>query len=111
MPAARAAIAEAMASLRARAIDPDLLLRARAPMLENFDNALKTNSGWLALVDRTQTEPDRIERYVKGKDRLLAITPAQLQALAARYLTPQGAVEVTVLPEGVDPAAQPTVSR
>ncbi|MBK6801807.1 M16 family metallopeptidase [Novosphingobium sp.] len=110
VPAARAAIAEALAGLRARAIDPDLLLRARAPMLEDFDNALKTNAGWLALVDRAQTEPDRIERYVKGKDRLLAITPAQLQALAARYLTSQRAVEVTVLPEGVDPV-QPTVSR
>jgi len=113
VPAARAAIAEALAGLRAAPIDPDLLLRARAPMLEDFDNALKTNQGWLALTDRAQTEPDRIDRHVKGKERLLALTPAQLQTLARRYLTAEGAVEITVLPEGVEePAsAQPTVSR
>ena len=111
VPAARGAVAEVLAGLAAQPIDADLLLRARAPMLEDYDNALKTNAGWLALVDRAQTEPDRIERYVKGKDRVLAITPAQLQALAARYLAAQGGVEVTVLPEGVDPVAQPTVSR
>jgi len=111
VPAARGAVAEVLAGLAAQPIDADLLLRARAPMLEDYDNALKTNAGWLALVDRAQTEPDRIERYVKGKDRVLAITPAQLQALAARYLAAQRGVEVTVLPEGVDPVAQPTVSR
>ena len=111
VPAARGAVAEVLGGLAAQPIDADLLLRARAPMLEDYDNALKTNAGWLALVDRAQTEPDRIERYVKGKDRVLAITPARLQALAARYLAAQGGVEVTVLPEGVDPVAQPTVSR
>ncbi len=110
VPAARAAVAEVMAQLAARPIDPDLLLRARAPLLEEFDNGLKTNAGWLALVDRAQTEPDRIDRFVKGKAQALAVTPAQVQALAARYLAAQRAVEVTVLPEGVDPA-QPTVSR
>ena len=79
-----------------------MLTRAREPVLESYDNLLKTNGGWLGFVDRAQTEPDRIERYVKGKELLKAITPAQLQAVAQRYLKDGGAVEINVLPEGVD---------
>ena len=43
---------------------------------ESFDNLLKTNPGWLAYVDRAQTEADRIDRYAKAKERLSAITAA-----------------------------------
>ena len=69
-------------------------------MLEGFDNALKTNGGWLGLVDRAQTEPDRIERFQNAKARLAAVTAADLQGLARRYLTDDGAVEIDVVPEG-----------
>ncbi|MCB2057167.1 MAG: hypothetical protein KDE30_04545, partial [Novosphingobium sp.] len=93
-------------------VSQDVLLRARAPLLEGYDNMLKTNGGWLGLVDRAQTEPDRIERYLKGRERLEAIRPEDLSALAARYLTGDGAVEITVLPQGVEvPGDQATVSR
>ncbi|MBS0477501.1 MAG: insulinase family protein [Proteobacteria bacterium] len=110
--ATRAAIAETLAELRDTPISADLLLRARAPLLESFDNLLKSNAGWLAYVDRAQTETDRIERYARAKERLSTITAADLQALARRYLTANGGVEVTVLPEGIEaPKAQATVSR
>ncbi|MFM5916713.1 MAG: M16 family metallopeptidase [Novosphingobium sp.] len=102
--ATKAAMAGTVASLRDAPVSDDVLLRARAPMLEAYDNALKTNAGWLTLVDRAQTEPDRIDRFVSGKERLKSVTAADLQALARQYLTPNGAVDVTVLPEGVDPA-------
>lgn len=112
MPATRAAIAGTVAELRDAPISDDVLTRAREPMLENLDNALKTNAGWLAYVDRAQTEPDRIERYVRSKEALKAITPAQLQAVAKQYLTPEAALEVNVLPEGVDdPVAGPQAPR
>lgn len=94
-----------MSELRDKPVSDDELLRAKAPLLEAYDNALKTNAGWLTLVDRAQTEPDRIERYVHGRDRVKAVTALDLQALAKRYLTADKAVEVTVLPEGVDPPA------
>ena len=101
--ATRAAIFETLAALRDAPVGEDMLLRARAPVLEGYDNALKTNGGWLTLVDRAQTEPDRIERYAAAKARIAAITPARLQALVRQYLAQDAAVEVTVLPEGVDP--------
>ena len=98
--ATRAAILETVAELRAAPLAEDILQRARAPMLEAQDNALKTNGGWLSLVDRAQTEPEEIARYLAAKARLEAITAADVQALARRYLLPNDAVEVLVLPEG-----------
>jgi zinc protease len=107
--ATRAAILETIAALRDAPVSEDLLLRARAPVIDALDNALKTNRGWLALVDRAQTEPDRIERQLKAKERIMAITPAQLQLLAQRYLTPELALPIVVLPQEVK--AQATGSR
>ncbi|MEO6093187.1 MAG: insulinase family protein [Novosphingobium sp.] len=96
--AARAAIVATLRELRSRPIDSDLLQRARQPMIGAFDNGLKSNFGWMTLVDRAQTERDRIDRYLRGKAWLEAMTPADIQAMALRYLDPGGAVEVLVLP-------------
>jgi zinc protease len=70
--------------------------------MESYENALKTNSGWLGLVDRAQSEADRIDRLVRAPRRLRAILPEDIQALSRRYLDPGAAVEVDVLPQGVD---------
>ncbi len=101
VPATRAAIAETVAVLRDTPVGADVFQRARQPMIEAHDNALKSNRNWLTLVDRAQTEADRIERYLKAKDRLLALTPADIQTMARRYLGARDGVEVLVLPEGV----------
>lgn len=103
--ATRQAIADTIAELRATPISADLLTRARQPMLEAQENALKSNGGWMALAYRSQTQPDRIDRYLKGSERLLALTPLDVQLAAMRYLEPKDALEVLVLPEGVDPPA------
>lgn len=100
--ATRTAIARTLADLRDNPLSPDVLQRARAPMLENFDNLLKTNAGWLGYVDRAQTEADRIDRFTRAKARIAGITAADLQAVAQRYLTANGGKEITVLPDGVN---------
>jgi zinc protease len=96
----RAALARTIRALIDRPVDADVLARARAPMLDRLDNALKTNTGWLSLVDRAQTQPDHIARYIAARARLSALTATDLQAAARRYLAPDAAVEVLVLPEG-----------
>jgi zinc protease len=100
LAATRAAMLAAVAELRARPVSADTLQRAREPMLEALDNALKSNRSWLALVDRAQTRPDRIERQLKARERLSALTPADVQNMARKYLAPERAVEIDVLPEG-----------
>jgi len=85
-------------ALVAKPVDEDTLLRARRPLLESYDNALKTNQGWMNLADRAQTEPERIERFAQARERLSALTAADVQAVAARYLTPEERLEIVVLP-------------
>jgi len=104
--ATRAAIAETVAELRDKPLDPDLVQRAREPLLESFANTLKSNAGWIQLVDRAQTEADRIERQVHAAERLGAVTVEQVQAAARKYLAADRAVEILVLADGV-PAPTP----
>ena len=73
--------------------------RARQPLLEAIDNALKTNAGWISLVARAQTQPEQIGRQLNARTRLLAVTPAMVQAAARRYLTDAAGVPVVVVPE------------
>jgi zinc protease len=100
LAATRAAILETVAELRDRPVSADVIQRAREPMLEALDNALKTNRSWLSLVDRAQTEADRIDRQLKARERLSELTAADVQAIARQYLVPDHAVEVDVIPEG-----------
>ncbi|MEZ5742557.1 MAG: hypothetical protein R3D89_02185 [Sphingomonadaceae bacterium] len=72
-------------------------------MLEEVANALKTNRGWLSLVDRARTEPGRIDRYLNARERIDALTAQDVQAMAQRYLDPGAAVEILVLPEETAP--------
>lgn len=101
VPAARAAIRQVISELNARPVDEDIFRRARQPLLEALENALKSNAGWLSLVDRAQSEADRIDRYRKASARLLQLTPADVQMIARRYLVPDAGLEILVLPEGV----------
>ena len=94
----RAAITALIAELRERPVDPDLLDRARQPLLESYDNALKSLGGWLGLADRAQSQPDRLERWFTAPDLLRTVTPEDLQTAATIYLTQDDAVEFLVLP-------------
>ncbi|KRA83899.1 M16 family metallopeptidase [Altererythrobacter sp. Root672] len=97
--ATRAAILETVRSLIDQPVDDDALLRARQPLLEAYDNALKTNAGWMNLAYRAQSKAERIERFTTGKDRLAALTPADVQEMAAKYLQPDKRLEIIVLPK------------
>ncbi|HTM94482.1 MAG TPA: insulinase family protein [Croceibacterium sp.] len=97
--AARTAMLATVAALAASPPDADLIDRARRPLLEAYDNALKSNGSWMTLVDRAQSRPEDIRRFVSARQRIEAITAAELQAAAAKYLTPAAAVEIDVLPE------------
>lgn len=99
VPAARVAIREATADLMASPVGEDIFRRARQPLLESLQNALKSNAGWLSLVSRAQSEAERIDRHEQATARLTALTPEDVHAVAARYLAPDRGVEVLALPE------------
>jgi zinc protease len=100
--ATRTAIHAVVARLASEPVSADTLERARQPLLESYDNALKSNAGWLALASRAQSEGFRIDRFLAAKDIIGAITPVQLQATAARYLAPGAAVEVLARPAAAE---------
>ncbi|WP_379549551.1 M16 family metallopeptidase [Qipengyuania sp. DGS5-3] len=99
--AARAAMLATISRLASDGPSQDTVDRARQPLLESLDNRLKTNRGWMGLVARAQSRPEDIARFLGTRERQEGITPAELQALAARYLAPADAVEFVVLPEAV----------
>lgn len=102
VPASREAIRKVLLDLRAAPVSDDVLQRARAPLLEAYQNALKGNATWLSLVDRAQSQPDRIARFTQARERLIRITAGDLQTMAQRYLDPNKDLEVLALPEGVE---------
>ena len=106
--ATRAAMLAVVSALRAGPITDDLLQRARAPQLEVYDNQLKSNGGWMALVDRAQSQTDRVPRFLEGKALLESLTAQDILATAQRYLDPAQRLEIVVLPEAVATADEPS---
>lgn len=95
---AREAMISVLQQLREAPLDVEELQRSRAPLVETYENLLKTNGGWLGIVDRAQTQADRIERYLAAHEVLAGLTPDDVQAMARRYLNPEQRLEITALP-------------
>ncbi|MXO58327.1 insulinase family protein [Altererythrobacter salegens] len=104
LEAARAAMLETVRSLVDAPVDADVLLRARKPLLEQYENALKTNRGWINLADDAQSEPERLARFKSGPEKLSALTAEDVQATARRYLDPAQRLEIDVVPRSKAPA-------
>jgi zinc protease len=97
--AIKKAMAEIVQEVRSAPVSDDLLARAKAPLAEEYANLLKRNAGWLLLVDRAQSEADRLERFKRMPERLEGVTAADLRDLARRYLDYNKAVRIVVLPQ------------
>jgi zinc protease len=93
----QSAFAEAAKELRDKPIGNDLLVRARNPELEAVDRAMRDNGFWIGSLARAQSEPERLDRVRKIKAELLAVTPAELQALAREYLKPATVVHAKIV--------------
>ncbi|WP_240654934.1 M16 family metallopeptidase [Croceicoccus ponticola] len=108
LSASLAAIHAAMAELRDAPVSADLLTRAREPLLDQYDNTLKRNAGWLGLVDRAQTQADRLERFKAYRSRTEAISAQDLQAVARKWLPDGGALEIIAIPKD---AVSPVIGK
>lgn len=90
----RAAIFAIAKELRDKPVDPDLLDRARRPLLEAMVKSRRENSYWLNYVAEAASHADRLDRSRKGIGAVEAATPAELQALAKRYLVDDKALVI-----------------
>ncbi|WP_205679360.1 M16 family metallopeptidase [Brevundimonas lutea] len=111
------AAAEAIAAdLAANPIDQDELDRARRPEVEAQRQAQAGNAWWLSELSDIVEKPGDVGQITTAISDLEAVTPADIQAAAQRYLRPDTAWKATVVSENPPstatpaPAAQPAGS-
>jgi len=93
-----AAVREIAAEFVAAPVSSDLLERARNPLRASYERAETQNSGWVSLVAQAQSNTALLTRRRTRRAVLDAITAADLQAAAKRYLS-SDPVEIRVVPE------------
>ena len=88
-----------VSDFRSNGIDADLLDRARKPLLEKISLNRRENGWWLAVLQEAQLRPERLERIRSYEDRVRAVTPESLREAAVRYLHPDAALRIRIVPE------------
>lgn len=91
-------------SLRETPVDADLLDRARKPMLEQLALSKRENSYWLGVMSEAQLRASRLDRFRDYEARLRNVTPAMLQAAAARYLLDNQALRIRIVHKSLAPS-------
>ena len=99
MDTAAGVIRKIAAELVAKPIDADLLDRARNPIRTRYERAENQNGSWLGVVASAQSDPVELDQWRTRKSALDAVTPADIQAAAQRYLAGKMPVEVRVVPQ------------
>ena len=85
--AARAAMLAVAEDLARKGVDQALLDQVKPPLVKNLGAQRQQNSYWLGQVlMRSQQQPFRIAWAQSMEADFAAVTPAELSALAARYL-------------------------
>lgn len=100
-----AAVEEIVAGLKAAPVSADTLARARTPVLEQISRNRRENGYWLGVADEAQLRPDRLARVRAYEGLVRAVTPAELQAAARRYLDPSRKLELRVVHTSLRPGA------
>jgi zinc protease len=80
-------------------VTDDEFKRAHEPMLSNYLQSLRENGYWLAnVLSRAQENPERLDWARTRLADFEAITPAEITALAAKYLGRERVSRATILP-------------
>jgi len=86
------------ADMRATAPSADLLKRAREPLLAAMARSNTQNAGWTGVANTAQSWAERLDRRRQREAVLGAITPAEIQAAAKRYLAESKSAAIRVVP-------------
>ncbi|ESQ80807.1 pitrilysin family protein [Asticcacaulis sp. YBE204] len=89
---------ETARDLRERPVGFDELQKVRIPMTERLNDNYKTHQEWLRVLPGLYGSP-RWDYEVGVAKQYDAITPAELQATARKYLTPERMQRFSILPE------------
>ena len=93
----RAAVLSDAEDLAKHGVTEDELNRARLPVLTSLRETERTNAYWLnTVLAAAQEQPWRLDRARDRYSDHEAITKADLDALAAAYLSPERAIRFTI---------------
>ena len=93
----RAAVLSDAEDLAKHGVTEDELNRARLPVLTSLRETERTNAYWLnAVLAAAQEQPWRLDRARDRYSDHEAIAKAELDALAAAYLSPERAIRFTI---------------
>jgi len=85
--------------LKQKGVTDDEFKRAHEPMLNLMRQSLRENTYWLYnVLKRAQEKPERLDWTRTRLADIEAITPAEISALAAKYLGREHASRATILP-------------
>ena len=85
--------------LKQKGVTDDEFNRAHEPLLNGIRQALRENAYWLPTVlARAQEKPERLDWARTKLSDVESITPAEISALAAKYLGREHASRATILP-------------
>lgn len=87
LAATEAAMRAVAATLAREGPSADLVERARKPAIEAMMKARRENGFWLSWASYASSKPDRLARINRAIPALQALTAADVQAAARRYLT------------------------
>jgi zinc protease len=85
-------------SLASEPVNAALLARARNPLMERLRQDRQSNERLLDLVARAQSSPGAIDRLDGMLEYLPSLTAADVRRTARRYLRPDAAVRIRVVP-------------
>ncbi|HEX7782068.1 MAG TPA: insulinase family protein [Sphingobium sp.] len=95
-------IKDTAADLASKPVDDDELQRAVAPMRQMLSRASTGNAFWMSQMEGATRDPRYIDVMRSMGPDMLNVTPAELQALAKKYLVPGKSWSAMVLPDGVE---------
>ena len=94
-------VKDTAADLAKTPVSDDELQRAVAPMRQLLVRAGTGNAFWMNQMEGATHDPRYVQAMQTMAQDMLNVTPAQLQALAAKYLVPGKSWSAVVLPQGV----------
>ena len=90
------------ADLAARPVSADELQRTVAPMRQLLARASTGNAFWMSQMEGASFDNRRISIMRSMPRDMLQVTPAEIQALAKKYLVPGKNWSAVVLPNGIE---------
>ncbi len=94
----RDTLAGIVSDLKAHPVSDDELARVKTPGLQGLDNALNTNGYWFSILQWVGRQPQGKAAELSHRADVAATTPADVMALAQRYLKDDREVFIRVVP-------------